>query len=49
MPLGYVLTAYAFFFFFGVFVGTNASDWFERLEQRRRATDKRTRPEKWWS
>ena len=47
MPIGYILTAYALVFFIGVFVGTNASDWLERLEQRRGAENKRTPPANW--
>jgi hypothetical protein len=43
MTPGYVLTAYAMFFFIGVFVGTNASDWLDKREQHRRAERKRPR------
>ena len=47
MPLGYVLTAYALVFFIGVFVGTNASDWLDRLEQSRQAGTRKAPPTNW--
>jgi hypothetical protein len=33
---GYIFTAYAFVFFVGVFVGTNAVDWLDRREHRKK-------------